>query len=362
MSWFKMDDGMRDHDKRVRRLGKDKAPAMGVYSLAGTWCARPEHVETDGFIPTSELRACGDTARGKYAQRLVDEGLWVAGEHDGEPGFWFVEWLGVQESAAEKAAKQAQLVERRERERAGSRERMRRLRERQAAAARATNDTLFDEKAGHFSNEVVDPNDVTGVTVPPPVDGDYTPSDLDVSDSMTGSQRQRYVDRNASRTPSRVSIPSTPTSGDSGGEAYVGTAHELGSPAPQDPHLLDDREAALVVDAANRYLGQPRPDDADPAICDRHWHLRYREVWENVPNCRDCKRLREDLDGQAAAAQADAEAIRRREKAIRAACTECDEFGWQLDEHGRALSGPAVKHDCVAAAAARRGHLRVVGE
>lgn len=36
MTWFKVDDGIPDHPK-VRRLGKDKLPAMGMWALVGAW-------------------------------------------------------------------------------------------------------------------------------------------------------------------------------------------------------------------------------------------------------------------------------------------------------------------------------------
>lgn len=90
MPWFKIDDTFYRH-RKVRKLAADKTSAIGLWILAGTWCA--ENL-TDGFIPRSEVVAWD--ARSRYAKRLVDVGLWEAADEDGEPGWQFHDWAHYQ--------------------------------------------------------------------------------------------------------------------------------------------------------------------------------------------------------------------------------------------------------------------------
>lgn len=117
MAWFKADDKLHDTKKTRRALRSgDKrrdASAMGLWVLAGTWCAGNE---TDGFVPTDELDRWDDDAE-VLAERLVDAGLWHPAEVDGEPGYQFHDWSDYQPT-------RAQLEDKREQ----ARERMRRAR------------------------------------------------------------------------------------------------------------------------------------------------------------------------------------------------------------------------------------------
>lgn len=97
MTWFKVDDKFHDHPK-ARRAGKS---AIGVWLLAGTWCA--DHL-TDGFVPAHVLTRWGTRAD---AQRLVDAGLWEADELNGETGWRFVKWEKYQPTREAKKAQRA---------------------------------------------------------------------------------------------------------------------------------------------------------------------------------------------------------------------------------------------------------------
>lgn len=97
MTWFKVDDKFHDHPK-ARKAGK---AAIGVWLLAGTWCA--DHL-TDGFVPTHVLSRWG--TRGD-AKRLVDAGLWEAAELDGERGWRFLKWDRYQPTRAAKKEQRA---------------------------------------------------------------------------------------------------------------------------------------------------------------------------------------------------------------------------------------------------------------
>lgn len=102
MPWFKVDDAFYRHPK-VRRLGKDRLPAIGLWQLAGTWCAdNLDTTPTDGFIPLEQVETWDPKRR--YAQRLVDVGFWKEAEHHGEHGFVFHDWPDYQPTKAERDA------------------------------------------------------------------------------------------------------------------------------------------------------------------------------------------------------------------------------------------------------------------
>lgn len=90
MTWFKVDDGFYRH-RKVRRLGKDRVPAVGLWTLAGNWCADNT---TDGFVADEQVELWDQ--RHRYARRLVDVGLWHETEVDGEHGYQFHQWADYQ--------------------------------------------------------------------------------------------------------------------------------------------------------------------------------------------------------------------------------------------------------------------------
>lgn len=111
--WFKVDDRLHAHVK-PRRAGLG---AMGLWTVAGSWSADQTQ---EGFVP--EWFVNGWKAK-RYAIQLVDAGLWLPGEKDDEPGWWFHDWEHFQPSKAEV-----------DREREANRERQRRFREKRREA------------------------------------------------------------------------------------------------------------------------------------------------------------------------------------------------------------------------------------
>lgn len=99
--WFRVDDKLHDH----RKARKAKKAAMGVWVLAGSWCA--DNL-TDGFVPADVLPRWGTKAD---AAALVAAGLWTVGTRDGERGWHFHDWGGFQPSVAVKAAMRAKESE-----------------------------------------------------------------------------------------------------------------------------------------------------------------------------------------------------------------------------------------------------------
>jgi hypothetical protein len=86
VTWFKVDDKLHDH-RKPRRAQK---AAMGVWVLAGSWCA--DNL-TDGFVPASVLSRWGTA---KDARQLVAADLWEPAERHGEEGWQFHDWAEYQ--------------------------------------------------------------------------------------------------------------------------------------------------------------------------------------------------------------------------------------------------------------------------
>jgi hypothetical protein len=110
MTWFKVDDRLHDHHK-TRQAGP---LAMGVWVMAGSWCAANE---TDGFIPASVVARFASKIT-PITRRLESVGLWTSTTRNGEPGFQFHDWDEYQPSSKELQDK-----------RAAARDRMRKYRE-----------------------------------------------------------------------------------------------------------------------------------------------------------------------------------------------------------------------------------------
>lgn len=107
MTWFRIDDKFAEHPK-VRRLAKDRVPAVGLWTLCGVWCADNT---TDGFVPTEVVRR--HDPRLRLAKRLVEVRLWHEVEREGEFGFEFHQWSEHQptrEEIEEKRRKTAAKV------------------------------------------------------------------------------------------------------------------------------------------------------------------------------------------------------------------------------------------------------------
>jgi hypothetical protein len=103
VSWFKVDDLLHGH-RKARRAG---LAAMGLWTLAGSWCA--QQLE-DGFVPEWFVLSWpgGDVA----AKLLVEAGLWTEDTHEGEVGFRFHDWPDFQPSRAQVLAQRAATKER----------------------------------------------------------------------------------------------------------------------------------------------------------------------------------------------------------------------------------------------------------
>ncbi|GAB3282586.1 hypothetical protein [Kineosporia babensis] len=71
MVWFLVDDGFREHRKRMMIPSRLELRATGLWTTAGVWCANQL---TDGRIPTKIVAARGGNT--KLISALVEVGLW----------------------------------------------------------------------------------------------------------------------------------------------------------------------------------------------------------------------------------------------------------------------------------------------
>jgi hypothetical protein len=104
MAWFKVDDGFYSSRKVIRIPRNRRASAIGIWLLAGTWCADKM---TDGAISVHEFDELGGASND--AQSLLDCGLW---ERADDGGYQFHNWekyqpvrakiLSEQEAAAKR--------------------------------------------------------------------------------------------------------------------------------------------------------------------------------------------------------------------------------------------------------------------
>lgn len=115
MAWFKVDDAFYRSGK-VRKLGKDRVPAVGLWTLAGGWSA--DNL-TDGFVPWEVID--GWDLRRNLSRKLIAVGLWIETEHDGEAGISFHDWQDWQPTREQVVQRRKADAERRARWRDGKR-------------------------------------------------------------------------------------------------------------------------------------------------------------------------------------------------------------------------------------------------
>lgn len=90
MTWFKVDDGLHKHRKRVRvGITLEGFAAMGLWAVVGSWCADEL---TDGFVPDDVLSYLAPHVGHDLAARLERAGFWHRVTRDGEDGWQFHDW------------------------------------------------------------------------------------------------------------------------------------------------------------------------------------------------------------------------------------------------------------------------------
>lgn len=151
MTWFKVDDGLHKHRKRVRAgVNLEGFAAIGLWTVAGSWSSDEL---TDGWIPDDVLDYIAPGVGHELAKRLEAVGLWHRVTRDGEEGWQFHEWTGHQPTKDQVLA-----------ERAGAADRQRRARER-ARANRS--DQGQEDEMSRRDSRVTDDEVTPAVTAPP---------------------------------------------------------------------------------------------------------------------------------------------------------------------------------------------------
>lgn len=108
MVWFRMDDSFPSHPKVLGIPRRDRLAAIGLWTLAGGWCAKQL---TDGYLAKHMLEEIGGSQR--LAATLVEVGLWEISEG----GYQFHDWDHYNPTREEVEA-----------DRSAARERMKRIR------------------------------------------------------------------------------------------------------------------------------------------------------------------------------------------------------------------------------------------
>ncbi|WP_198407106.1 hypothetical protein [Nocardia terpenica] len=106
MPWFKVDDGFANSRPVLRIPRRYRGTAIGLWTLAGTWCAKEL---TDGFVPDYLLEELGGTAR--VAALLVDAELW----EPADGGWRFCGWEKYQPTRAQVLAERDKEADRKRR-------------------------------------------------------------------------------------------------------------------------------------------------------------------------------------------------------------------------------------------------------
>jgi len=112
MPWGRLDDGLYDHPK-LDALGRDRLAAVGLWTLAISWCNRRL---TDGIVPADRIRLLGGTTA--LAERLVEVGLFDRRDE----GYAVHDFLAFNDSAETVRSRRDVAAERQRRHRSSVRE------------------------------------------------------------------------------------------------------------------------------------------------------------------------------------------------------------------------------------------------
>jgi hypothetical protein len=212
MPWFKVDDGLHAH-RKVIRAG---IPAMGLWVVAGSWCADQL---SDGFVPDYVAQRL-DPDFTEHAAALVAAKLWIPGEKDDEAGWYFHQWAeeGRQPSAESVNAKRGDARERMAKLRSDRAEALKN-KDKRSQSVRANTSATSEEVASTptrpdptpISKEIEEPSIVSETAAPPdappePVRDDVGRICLHLADRIEGNGSKRPPIRKAWFTAARLML------------------------------------------------------------------------------------------------------------------------------------------------------------
>ncbi|AXQ65167.1 hypothetical protein SEA_SCHMIDT_46 [Gordonia phage Schmidt] len=111
MPWFRVDDGLFRSRQVLSIPKRNRAAAVGLWTLAGAWSAAEL---TDGYVPDFMLAELSGT--GRLADCLVEAGLWDRMEN----GFVFRQWSKYNPTAEQVRSDRSAAAEKKRRQRRGS--------------------------------------------------------------------------------------------------------------------------------------------------------------------------------------------------------------------------------------------------
>ncbi|WP_394253664.1 hypothetical protein [Arthrobacter pityocampae] len=179
MPWFKVDDGFHGHPKVLALSAAD----VGVWTLAGTWCAQ---YLTDGQIAMSAITRLGGTA--KNCKALVAAGMWI----DNQDGtYQFKDWDDYQPMKSDVEA-----------ERDAARERMRKVRSKRTGTSGERSEPVRANTEGTSEEVRVTPTQPVPTrteakaSVTPQKRGSRIPEDFAPTEAMVAWAKENTPDVN----------------------------------------------------------------------------------------------------------------------------------------------------------------------
>lgn len=183
MAWFKVDDRLHSSAKIMSIPKRQRLAAVGLWALAGSWCADQE---TDGAVPSYMIEVFG--APNSVVTALCDARMW----EQTPTGFQFINWEEYQPTRAE-------LEDRREQ----NREKLRKWRERNRVTNQVTeNDVtgyepVSNPTGGEVTNPAPNPSQ-PDPSQPDPISNSYL-GDASAPTTKTGKGTRINPDWNPSR-------------------------------------------------------------------------------------------------------------------------------------------------------------------
>lgn len=158
MTWFKVDDGLHKHRKRVRvGVSVEGFAAMGLWSVAGSWASDEL---TDGWIPDDVVEYLAPVVGQDLAKRLEKAGLWERVTRDDEEGWQFHDWTDQNPTKEQVLAERAAAAARQQRARE-------RAKEKREQAEKAGQDDDASRRDSRVTNGGSHGGVTAAVTVPP---------------------------------------------------------------------------------------------------------------------------------------------------------------------------------------------------
>ncbi|GGK31932.1 hypothetical protein GCM10010124_25880 [Pilimelia terevasa] len=275
MTWFKVDDGLHKHRKRIRvGMSLEGMAAMGLWAVAGSWASDEL---TDGWVPDDVLEYLAPIHGGDLAKRLESAGLWERTVRGGEEGWQFHEWSSHQPSKDRVLA-----------DRAAAADRQQRARDRARAARESRNRHGVSHERGA---EAVDHDDVrvpseeapeSTATAAPSIDGDASlpsPTDIDaqIGPGHGGSHGVRHgvTDPSVTVPPTRPDPTRTSYGSNKSVSAASGAARKRATRLPEGFAVTDEMKTWFVANC--------------PGIDGRREHERFTDYWTGIGGAKGTK-------------------------------------------------------------------------